>query len=60
MSEQSSSVIAEWLECLQEKPRRCRNNQVCYGTKSVKPFERFNRLNIALYKNIPFLHLRSQ
>ena len=50
MSEQSSRVIDAWLECLQEKPSCCRNDQVCQGRKSLKRFERSNGLDTALYK----------
>ena len=61
MSEQLSRVIAAWLECLQQKPSCCRNDQVCQWRKSVKPSEQFNGLDTALYKNIKlFLTLRSQ
>ena len=51
----SHCAIAAWLECFQEKPSWCRNEQVCQGRKSVKRFERYNGLDNALYKNIPFL-----
>ena len=53
----SHCAIAAWLECFQEKPNWCRNEQVCQGRKSVKRFERSNGLDTALYKNIPFLDL---
>ena len=56
----SRCAIAVWLECFQEKPSWCRNEQVCQGRKSVKRFERSNGLDTALYKNIPlpFFYLR--
>ena len=59
VSEYSHCAIAAWLECFQEKPSWCRNEQVCQGRKSVKRFERSNGLDIALYKNIPLplLHI---
>ena len=46
-------VIAAWLECFPEKPRWCRNEQVCQGRKSAKRFERSNGLDTALYRIIP-------
>ena len=49
----SRCAIAAWLECFQEKPSWCRNEQVCQGRISVKRFERSNGLDTALYKNIP-------
>ena len=49
----SRCAIAAWLECFQEKPSWCRNEQVCQGRKSVKRFERSNGLDTALYKTIP-------
>ena len=49
----SHCAIAAWLECFQEKPSWCRNEQVCQGRTSVKRFERSNGLDTALYKNIP-------
>ena len=49
----SRCAIAAWLECFQEKPSWCRNEQVCQGRKSVKRFEQSNGLDTALYKNIP-------
>ena len=42
-----------WLECFQEKPSWCRNEQVWQGRKSVKRFEQSNGPDTALYKNIP-------
>ena len=48
----SRCAIAAWLECFQEKPSWCRNEQVCQGKKSVNRFERSNGLDTALYKNI--------
>ena len=50
----SHCAIAAWLECFQEKPSWCRNEQVCQGRISVKRLERSNGLETALYKNIPF------
>ena len=47
-------AIAAWIECFQEKPSWCRNEQVCQGRISVKRFEMSNGLDTALYKNIPF------
>ena len=49
----SRCAIAAWLECFQEKPSWCRNEQVCQGRKSVKRFERSNGLDTVLYKAIP-------
>ena len=49
----SLCAIAAWLECFQEKPSWCLNEQVCQGRISVKRFERSNGLDTALYKNIP-------
>ena len=49
----SHRAIAAWLECFQEKPSWCRNEQVCQGRKSVKGFERSNGPDTAQYKNIP-------
>ena len=46
----SRCAFAAWLECFQEKPSWCRNEQVCQGRKSVKHFERSNVLDTALYK----------
>ena len=46
----SRCAIAAWLECFQEKPSWCRNEQVCQGRISVKRFERSNGLDTALYK----------
>ena len=53
----SRCVIAAWLECFQEKPSWCRNEQVCQGRKGVKRFERYNGLDTALYKNV---HLKKK
>ena len=50
MSEYSRCAISAWLECFQEKPSWCRNEQVCQRRKSVKLFERSNGLATALYK----------
>ena len=33
VNEQSSRVIAAWLECFPEKSSWCRNEQVCHGSK---------------------------
>ena len=33
VSEQFSRVLAVWLECFQEKPSWCQNEQVCLGVK---------------------------
>ena len=52
----SHCAIVARLECCQEKPSWCRNEQVCQGRISVKRFEWSNELDTALYKNIP-LHL---
>ena len=41
------------LECFQEKPSWCRNEQVCQGRKGVKRCEWSNGLDTALYNNIP-------
>ena len=49
----SRCAIAAWLECFQEKPSWCQNEQVFQGRKSVKHFERSNGLDTALYKNVP-------
>ena len=49
----SRCAIAAWLECFQEKPSWCRNEQVSQGRKNVKRFEGSNGLDTALYKNIP-------
>ena len=35
VSEYSLRVIAAWLECFQEKPTWCRNEQVCQGRQKV-------------------------
>ena len=45
----SRCAIAARLECFQEKPSWCRNEQVCQGRKSVKRFERSNGRDTALY-----------
>ena len=50
----SSHQIASSLECFQEKPSWCQNEQVCQGRKSVKHFERSNGLDTVLYKTIPY------
>ena len=44
----SRCAIVAWLECFPEKPSWCHNEQVCRG-RSVKRFERSNRLDTALY-----------
>ena len=49
----SRGASAASLECFQEKPSWCRNEQVCQGMISVKRFERSNGLDTAVYKNIP-------
>ena len=55
------SDLVVWRNCcmarmLLEKPSWCRNEQVCQGGQtSVKRFERFNRLDTALYKNYLYL-----
>ena len=54
VSVQSLRVIAAWLECFQEKPSWCRNEQICQG-QSVKRFERSNGLDAALYKTYLYL-----
>ena len=56
----SRCAIAAWLECFQEKPSWCRNEQVCQGRISVKRFERSNGLDTALYKNIPLPFYNTQ
>ena len=53
----SRCAIAAWLECFQEKPSWCRNEQVCQGRKSVKRFERSNGPDTALYKNIHLFYV---
>ena len=53
----SRCEIAACLECFQEKPSWCRNEQVCQVRKSVKSFERSNGLDTGLCKNIPYLVL---
>ena len=41
----SIDVYLVWLECFQEKPNWCQNEQVCQGRKSVKRFEPSNGLD---------------
>ena len=50
MSDLSLRVIAAWLDCFQEMPSWCRNEQISHGRKSVKPFEWSNGLDTVLYK----------
>ena len=50
----SRCVNAAWLECFQEKPSWCRNEQVCQGRISVQRFERSNGLDTGLYKKHTF------
>ncbi len=57
MNSRCKRLIAARLECFQEKPSRCWNEQVCQGRKSVKHFEWSNGLDTALYKNIPLAFL---
>ena len=47
---EQNATIATWLECFQEQPSWCRNEQVCQGRISVKRFERSNGLDTVLYK----------
>ena len=51
--------IARMLVCFPEQSSWCRNEQVCQGRKSVKHFERANRLDTALYINTHFYPLSS-
>ena len=52
VSEQSSRVIAAWLECFPEKSSWCRNQQVCQEVKCLEPS---SGLDTMLYKNIHLL-----
>ena len=48
MSEWSLRVITAWIECFQDKPNWCQNEQGCQGRKIVKRFEPSKGLDTGL------------